>query len=326
MKLLKTAAELKQYLPDLNINKSEATLSAHLDFGHMELRKTIGDVLYNDLETKWKAKEEGGYPLDKFYSLLVAFCQPVVAWHTFISILKSGVIQVGDAGIKETSTDNTSPVRQWVYNASLESAWNKADSYTEALLAWIEANVKRFQLYAQSPERALQNSFFIQNIDQFQKYYNINSSYRLYNVLRRQFQAVELQYVQPTMLAQLFQELKGKLAKGADLKPQEAQAIEYARAVVAFFSLRDALPTLNLNIQIGGVTVRRSDDGLTKEETPPEGHIRYLTNYLTERGNYFIQLLREYLTDNMQHFPAFRDTYKKACLPVNEHSTGIFYF
>jgi hypothetical protein len=325
MKPLKTAADLKKYLPDLNVNKSEATINAHIDWAMIKLREIMGNVLYDDLAELWQSQENGGYEMPRNYQILLLLAQPVIAWFAFISMIKSGIVQVGDAGIKETSTDNTSPVRQWVYNTSLESAWEKADSYTEVLLSWIEANANQFPKYAQSEERKLQRSFFIQDIQQFQVWHDIQSSYRLYNILRRQFAAVELQYVQPTMLPYLFQDIKSKLGRGADLKPSEQTAVEYARAVVACFSLRDALPSLNLNIKINGVTVRRSDDGLVKHENPTEGQIKWLTDYLSERGNYWNQMLREHLIKNIDQLPLFRELYQKVSLPVNEHSVGIFY-
>ena len=292
----------------------------------MELKKLIGQVLYEDLAAQVATRDAGGNPLVPPYTHLVQFCEPVVAWHAFISMLRSGIVQVGDAGIKETRTDNTEPVRQWIYNTALENAWQKADMFSETLLSWLELNANRFPLFAQSEGRKSHKAMFVQNISQLETWHGIGTSFRLFNVLRQQFLTTELQYVQPTMLPPLFELLKNKLASGANLSQEEAQAIFYARAIVTFFSLRDALPVLNINISIGGITVRRTDDGIIRHEKPDESNIRWLSEHLTARGNYWVQTLRDYLVANQQRLPAFRDSYQQnACLPANEASKGIFY-
>ena len=156
-------------------------------------------------------------------------------------------------------------------------------------------------------------------------WYDIENSLRLYQIVRRQFEAVELQYILPTLGYPLYQQLKKQLKDGSTLSPSEQQVVNYCRAVITFYAINAALPSDNLNVRIGGLSIRRSDDGLVKKESPRNEDLTLLINHLTTRGAFWVQNLREFLLTSIQQLPAFRDSFQPANLPINDRSKGVFY-
>lgn len=338
MKLfINKTSELKTYLSDVNISKSDASvLPAISDAQHQYIMPEIGSDLYSSLMEKINADQKGGNKIDKETADLLEQIRKPLAWFTYYNLLKGGVIQIGDAGIAETNNEQTNPVRQWVLNSALENAIQKADMYLDNLLLFLETNADKYSIWKKSVAYTQSSSLFINSTDEFQEHEDIGGSRRLFKIIRYRIKEVEASHIMPILGERLFQQMKEfyKNYKNKDIPENlthNSKLITYIQSALATQALLQSLSRININISFQGLTFVRSDNGIVRKEgkfIDESGHYQWFATELKVQAEAKMKQLLNFVLTNQDKFPEFRNS-KYYVQPSNKRETntnlkGIF--
>jgi hypothetical protein len=257
---------------------------------------------------------------------LIKQVQKPLAYFVYWELLRSGQIQTGDAGTKETNAEQTTQVRQWVLNDALKSAYQKADRFSDYLLAFLEKNKADYPLWNASEASVFYKEYFISNTDEFEKYQKISKSRRLFKIVAAEFDLVEIRYIVPTICQEQIFELKTQIAND-NLTPENKILLGYVKKAIAPLALYQSVPSININISVGGIHFEKENTGVKSNEPADQQAISFFLKNLEDKGQEYIRQIKKFLMNNLDDYPLFRDSpcnkTKPKCSPNNSYN-GIF--
>jgi hypothetical protein len=319
--LIQDTAELKQIL-GVQINKNYSNNSIVPVFEQCEqehIIELLGQEQYDDLINNIGS-------LNVAQTKLLKEVQKPLAYFVYCELIRSGQIQTGDAGTKETNAEQTSQVRQWVLNDALKTAYQKADRFSDYLLAFLDKNKTDYPLWNASEASVFYKEYFISNTDEFEKYQKLSKSRRLFKIVAQEFDLIEIRYIVPTISQELFDELKNQIANDS-LTPENKVLLGYIKKAVAPLALMQAIPYININISVGGIHFEKENTGVKANEQADQQGISFFLKNLEDKGQEYIRQLKKFLNSNPEKYPihAYWMKNKNHCKGKNNDSyNGIF--
>lgn len=320
--LIQTTAELKEILGvQVNRNYSESSFIPSVKQCEQEyIVDLLGETQYNDLVNATTPTQQQQYLIDEVRKPL--------AWFVYYELLRTGQIQLGDAGIKETNTEQTVQVRQWVMDDALKSAHQKADRFSDFLLEYLEKNKASYPLWYNSEAATIFKTAFIPTTTEFEKYQRISKSRRLFKIVAQEFELVDIRYIIPTICQELYDELKTQIAADT-LTADNKILLGYIKKVVAPFALKQSIPYININVEVGGLKFYKEDTGIKKSEQASDEAIDFFVKSLDTKGQDYVRQLKKFLLKNLDTYPLFRDStcnkQKNECQKnQNQYRRGTF--
>jgi hypothetical protein len=321
--LITTTAELKEILGvQINKNYSESSFIPSVSQCEQEyIIDLLGQEQYDDLIANIAS------PSAPQLALINQVKKPL-SWFVYHELLRNGQIQLGDAGIKETSNEQTQNVRQWVLDDALKSAYQKADRFSDFLLAFLEKNKTDYPLWLASDAATIYKTSFITNTDDFEKHQRISKSRRLFKIVAQEFEIVDIRYIIPTLSQDLYDEVKRQIATDT-LTAENKVLIGYIKKVIAPFALKQAIPEININVEVGGLKFYKENTGIKSSEQASNEAIDFFIKKLDEKGQDYVRQLKKFLQNNLDTYPLYRDstcnkTKTKCEKDVNRFRNGTF--
>jgi len=240
--LFKSVEDLKKYLAGNQKNLSDATLMPFVEQAEIRyLIPVIGQEFYQQLNSAYNSPTTPGASL----ILAINRIQRALAYYTLADAIPFLSVAIGNAGIQETNTGNSTPVRQWTYNEIVTATSENADTFLDSALEFLENNAADYPVWKNSAAYTRSRELFINNARELSAFLPIGNSRRVYLVLRTFIARAEDLYIRPALGAALFEEMKAHVLAPATAAP--------AYRVILHRLIQKALAQLTLYLAIPSV-------------------------------------------------------------------------
>lgn len=330
--MFKSVEEIKLYFSGVQRNMSDRTLMPFVEMAALRyIIPFVGEAFYRELETAHKS-DGGGTPAQK---LAIVPIQRALAYYTFLDALPILSLAMGDLGVHEVNTTNSTPARQWVYN-NLESACaGNADIYLDQALSYLEKFAGEYPTYVASGEYLESKELFFSSADELSRYINMGGSRIAYQTLRVYIRRAEDIYIRPTTGQPLFDSLKSK-AKDKSLTASEKLLMEKILKTLSQYSLYEALTESGVmlsgfQISSGRIRVINSNEVVKDRLSADAKGLQGLKQNTERLGTQYMAELRRFLDENAVSIPLYQESefFKKADmqrsyqLPDNSNSQSF---
>lgn len=199
-----------------------------------------------------------------------------VAWYGYLKYLPFSIGQDGDFGLTETSNEGSKPVRIGVLDKRIRESAENASNAMEQVLKWAFENRKDHEsLDTYLAERECP---WFESATQFTRFLPmVNNSYRLFVTLMPYAIALEEE-----LLPEELQELREKVATGAELGETEKILLKEYRQALATGTYAQAIRYLNIVLDSsGGLRILSDFDGIYNRKAVDSST---LTDMITRAG------------------------------------------
>lgn len=270
----------------------------------------LGDEFYQALSA-WPTE---GTPLQK---QILELAQRTAANFGLCLYLPTGNIQISDAGAQISSTKEKKMAFEWQINKAINSISRLAMNALEQLINLLEKNVdvEVLELYKDASIRTLNNSFFIRTAQEFNDRYHIDRNRLTFICLQTVMRQVEQDLVVPMIGQEFADELKTK-RNANTLTPEEKRKFDMICKTIAFYTIKDVLPQLAVEI---------SPLGLSANYFSMINNVEYKTPAADTRVTMLLSYVEEKCTFYSQQLPALLPGYEVGGpMSVNPEGLKIF--
>ena len=294
--LLKTIEEITAHV-EINQNMSFDLLKPSIFQAELKyIIPAIGLTFYNELDA---APAPTADQLQAVQNI-----QRALANYAVYLYGPKGMVQTGNAGLLEHSSQNNVPTRQWVFDQLQESYHNAGDTSLDFTLAWLEINKTKFPTWAESEAYTESKELFVSNASELAEFTNVAESRRTYLAMRPFIRRAERQQLRELIGEDLFKKLKGSV-----LSPAEEELIaDYIKPAVAVFAAYNSIPELPLEISDEGVRFKSYNTGIRRKEKAGDSEMLQLYRSLEHNGEAELASLKAFLFKNADTYPEFKSS------------------
>lgn len=246
--------------------------------------------------------------LDASMSQVLRHAQRAIALTALHESMVSAMYQYGNSGLSRFLPKDAEKLSMWEVDVILSDAASRADQALEQLMAYLETNQVQLTAWRQSGAYQTINRNLIPSAGLLaQALPEASMSYRLFAVLKGYMPGTERKHVAGVTGSALLEELKTKLATGANLSDPETELWRMCRELLAPLTLWKALPFIQVRFFPDGVRIIQSFKGLKDEKAVDQQLITQLRSELYERAEDAKGALQRFLnqTASATVFPTY---------------------
>lgn len=268
----------------------------------------IGKEQYDDLTTEYHNDS-----LSEEQKELVEHLQDAIAYYTAYDAMPILNTNIAAMGVQQAAANDSSsvPTNQWSYKNTRWQTIQKADTFLDQALAYLEDNLSDFTIYQSSGAYRIHTSNFFTTTTTLNAYLNIQSSRRSFSVLSKYLIKAEERYLLPILGDQFFNDLKTKL-KDNTLTNLQKTLIPYLQRVVSEYGLFEAIPHLTLIIESDGFKIISSGDGMDDRKNltnfTHRDAIESLKYKAEENGRTYTADLIKFLFKKVEDYPLWKES------------------
>jgi hypothetical protein len=258
--------------------------------------------LVNDLKTKFEAdtlSDEETELVKLINDATAHYAVWMASPHLNLTIANMGIVQQSDTQGTSVSVD------AWRYKHHYWKAMKKADQMLDRAIQYINDNLSDFSLYTAN-SHLFQNTL-ITTLDDFQKYVDLNDSYRTFIKLLPFIRKAERQYLVNEISRAQLDDLHTK-RKADNLSDLETELLEKSQEVIANAALMNALPRLSILLDNGNAFMVSSMEGMNTKEVRHDSAITDLKEQLNDDTQQAINELQIFLQTNVDSFTLFKNS------------------
>lgn len=294
----------------------------------------IGQAMFNDLMVEY-AFPTTNTPISE----LLLKIQKAIGRYALFEGAPQMIAAVGDYGIHEHTTANSSAASPWRYYEMKESLAEKADAALDEALRFMESEVPgTFVSWETAPQYLLSKELFINNSEAFSKHVPIKNSRRAWLILREFLKEAEIIYALPNLGLGFFNDLKGKILSNS-LSAFERQFLSYLGRSMANYTVYKALPKIPIVIRGDGVRISSYQDYYQMKLAAKNDDLTALKSDSLESGVLWMNVALNYLrtTASATVFPIWflaqqaataAATNPSCCVSgkLDDNDSGVFMF
>lgn len=237
--------------------------------------------------------------------------QEALANYTYFLFAPIASVQIGNNGIQETSSQGSTPARQWVTYDLKASLLEAGDNALDDLIQYLEENIEAFPAWSESTACSIARELFINNADELGQYVNIQNSRRTFLALKPYVARAERFFVRGLLGDSYFFALKAQIT-AKNISEENKKVLSFIRPALAPLALLSALPEIALKATADGVKIQSFGNGVIKQDPAAPERISALSRSLEEAGNAELKALESYLLKNGEKIPVYSesDNYK----------------
>lgn len=191
-----------------------------------------------------------------------------LAYYVAFEMMPDSLANISDLGMQSMSDQagTSNGPSQWAYKQKRWNALQKADTYLDIFLRYVDDRVKQadsnFDTYANDPAVTYKKSMTIRHVEEMDRYLNIQGSRRAYNRIITHFEDAEQRKLLPVLGADYFAEVQTIFDTGEDARTQvQKDLVRHCQSVVAHAGLASALPHLSCVLSGDGIHIISRMDG-----------------------------------------------------------------
>jgi hypothetical protein len=250
-----------------------------------------------------------------------------LANYAYLQYIPFAQVAITASGIHIEVNDQKKTAFEWQINQLRQSLADAADNGIEQLYLFLEENKTTYADWATSSERTVLKECFINTASEFNYFYNIGNSRRIFRSIR-DIMIQEEERIKSVICQPLFNAIKAEILSGT-ISPAYKALLTYIKPAVAFYTIASALIRLDVKITPEGIQAFSTSDRMTQEvRTPAElQRIANLTHHLTASADEKIQQLINFLHQNIGAYPFYSGSpcyTPPGNAPANDTSTPFF--
>lgn len=284
MALVTNITMFKKYV---KYNFTSEDINSLLDTGPAErkyIKPILGTTLYNSLVTQ---VTNNAITTPDLLELVRAAIVPITVYAD-LPLLQ---VQIGDAGIKKSLSENSQSAFRWEFNEVKDYLDNKGSEAVDQLITYLFEN--KVTLGWTVPEEW---SLAFKNGSEFSKFFALKYPHRTYMMLLDLVSDVEEQYIQTTIGEAFYKNLIVKSNPGTE----EKEALRLIKKSIANLTIMKAIEKRPVKITAGGFFVtlaEGNDDANQKEKSSNQDVLREMRNAVERDGESYLLKLKSYLNE-----------------------------
>lgn len=231
--------------------------------------------------------------------------QAALAYFVAYLCSNNNSLSLVDMGNMESTPQNSAPSRQWVLYRFQESVVTIAYSNLDAMIKYLEVNKGDFAAWSGSESFTITHDLFINTTADFNAVVNINKSHQVFIALRPFIKEAQLRYIEPLLGTELYDELIEGIESGDPPSPEASLLIKKINNALAYLSIVESLPVLNVQITTLGIRIHSISDGIISSMVADQDARTAYSNKMYELGNMNLARLREFLEKNATDYPLY---------------------
>jgi hypothetical protein len=308
MSLIADIAKMKQFVA-VDATMDIDTIEPYLvQAENNYLIPAIGQVTYDQLVDYMDGSSSGSLSstalddlLDKVY--------PVVCRLGLWMAVPELDLRMTDAGFVVTSNAQFAPASQYRVQNMMDNLRETGFRALDVLLIYLETNKATYTAWADSDSFTEFNEHFLRTAKEFNTYYFINNSRRLFIKLKPFIAESELVAIKNILGTDLFDALKTKVADGSTAGVY-VTILDYVRRAMVYLTMQDAIPQLGVIINEQGVSINETLGSGTFiiQKSPNDNTIVSSIDQAKRKAQQMTELLAKYLEDNADDITEYTAT------------------
>jgi hypothetical protein len=203
---------------------------------------------------------------------LFDYCNRVTANFAMALYLPFGQVNISDSGFHVVHDSTQQIASQSRTDDLLESFLQAGYEAVDELLKFLEENKDDYEAWKTSSAFTMNRQFFVLGTEDFQQYYDIGGSRRVFVALWPIIRRVEEYYIKPILGATTYEDYKEALRTTgyAALSDSMKFVVDLVRPAVVFLTMSEALADLPLQVRPDGVVsfeTRTNTDNSREKKT-----------------------------------------------------------
>lgn len=312
--LFKTKDKIIEYAEltgTINFNSVKPTIKV---VEQQHIIPILGQELYTGLNNAYTAAANEDSLTDEQKTLLEQ-CRCVIGPMLCYYYAPKAEVKVSDAGLQRMETTNAKSAYQNQVTNYREQNLREGELATELLLRFLETNKADYTEWTASDAFKEYRSLFIKSGQEFDKLFTSSSPYRNYWAMRSQMLDVEENSIRNLLGDTLYKALKAKDQDAAGtFTDKENMVIYKVKKVIAYLTVANAIPLLNIRIDANGITVMTGNAALNdnlKRTSADKDAVNAIIDKCQAAARSWINNVENYLNANATDFdgwPIVSDT------------------
>jgi hypothetical protein len=305
MLFLSTIDEMKACYSRLNVNTAIESFSSYEEDAVIKyITPLVGPEIIDEM-VAWYSIWDGTTTnsTDEWNAKLLKHIQRALTFYILLDAAPSMVLDMGDNGLTEKTSDNTTASRQWTFDRLVEYLSSSADSFAENLLAYLDMNIAEYPIYESSAFRLEAKKLFIDSGKRLNQFVSVTEPRRFYTALIQSITKIENLTIKEMLGVSLFNELKDQLSTNT-LSSENLNLVSVIRPVVVYYAIVDALGDMTVSVGATGIKILNASDVQRNrggDDTQNGIVIKHRNNAVTYEG-----ILRNFINDNAADYPLFQ--------------------
>jgi hypothetical protein len=311
---------MSEFYPGIQANMAWQSIGPYVGPATSEfLLPYTGQAFHDFLVTQSEAAE----PAEEV-AWAINLLRRSLAYYVAFEMMPDSLANISDLGMQSMSDQagTSNGPSQWVYKQKRWNALQKADTYLDIFLRYVDERVKledsNFETYANDPAVTYKKSVTFRHVEEMDRYLNIQGSRRAYNRIIPHFEDAEQRKLLPVLGADYFAEVKATfdLSEGARTQVQK-DLVRHCQSLVAHAGLASALPHLSCVLSGDGIHIVSRMDGFDMKNgsglSNSQAAISRLRQDTELKTSQAVHDLRAFLTANKEEedfatWKAYRET------------------
>lgn len=306
--LFKSTYEIKERLSSIDLNSDFANKKSDIAFAERKYIKHILGAEYAALLNDYSdnatvSEDEINYSsMSAKYQSLLVLVQEALAHFTYAKWSHGGHVAISDHGINNRASETEKPVFQWQLKDLRDNYYLKhAFEALDHTLDFLETNKATYALWAaDTVAYTINKQYFINSIDQFEKFYSLNNSRRAFKSLYSVMYNVEEFTIADNISEDLYNTIKAAIADASLSGDNKTLVEKYIRPAVAYLTIAQAADQHAAQVTEEGIFLFEfaSGEGNNKTELYNQEALRKVRVNAENNGNAWIKKMRTYLDNN----------------------------
>lgn len=301
MALIETIEEVKTHIA-VNLTTEIENLIPYIEEAETRfIRPILGDELYAELLEQFEAGgSSSGSGISNYDDLLKKVQRPLI-YFAYCLYEPTGNIQISDSGFHIAVNENKKAAFEWQVNRVVNSWYDIAYTGIDNLLEYLEDNIEDYPQWSSSTAFTILKSNFIVRASDFNKYFDIHNSRRVFVTIKAIMTKIEDFEIANAIGSDLYAEIKAQLLEtgsgsgsGAGISAANEILLPWIKNAVAHLSISRAATDKLIQINHDGVHVVNYASEVSKRAAVPE-ELTPLVAAAEKDGRAYLHKLRDYL-------------------------------
>lgn len=290
----------------LNINSAFESFSSFVEDSQTKhLTPLIGSESVDYMQTWYDTYDPENLTQEDVTNQLLLFqIQRCLTFYTLLDSTPTLLLEMGDNGLVEKSSDNTVAARQWPVDRLLDYLSDNADAFAENLLNFLEINKLNYSFWNESLERQEARKMFVSSGSEVTKLIKLSEPRKMYLNMTQSLKRYEDLTIREMIGEPLFNEIKGQLEEDS-LSVDNETLLIYIKPVLIYSAFVDTISDMSVAVGNNGLRVINNQDRISARN---DSNAVQMQGIMTKYRGYaatYEGLLRNFLNDNFQTYPLF---------------------
>lgn len=242
MALFSDISQIREYIA-VNFTSDFADIKPYIVQAETRfIRPLIGAALLDELTNFAE-----GSSTDADMAVLLAKVRMPLIYYAYYLFVPTASVQISSTGIHIAVTDSKKTAFEWQIDQLRDSWLNTAHDFTEELLTYLN------DTEPDNWQKPASEDLFVRSADEFNQYYYINGSRRLYAALIPILKSVEQKYILPVLGNAFFEATKEALQASGELSADTLAIVDRIRPAIVHFTMARAISELSVEVLPNGL-------------------------------------------------------------------------